>query len=73
MATERAIADAGLTEDMVSNLRTGLVMGSGESPVKCLRKPLMSCALEVLSVLDPTGSRKLWPAPTLLCSNALQN
>ena len=29
MATERAIADAGLTEDMVSNLRTGLVMGSG--------------------------------------------
>ena len=29
IATDRAIADAGLTEDMVSNLRTGLVMGSG--------------------------------------------
>ncbi|MCS5586932.1 MAG: beta-ketoacyl-ACP synthase I [Porticoccaceae bacterium] len=29
IATERAIADAGLTEAMVSNPRTGLVMGSG--------------------------------------------
>lgn len=29
IATDRAIADAGLTEDMLSNLRTGLVMGSG--------------------------------------------
>ena len=29
IATERAIADAGLSEDQVSNIRTGLVMGSG--------------------------------------------
>ena len=29
IATERAIADAGLSEEMVSNPRTGLVMGSG--------------------------------------------
>jgi 3-oxoacyl-[acyl-carrier-protein] synthase-1 len=29
MATERAISDAGLSEEMVSNPRTGLVMGSG--------------------------------------------
>ena len=29
IATDRAIADAGLTEEMVSNPRTGLVMGSG--------------------------------------------
>lgn len=29
MATERAIADAGLSDEMVSNHRTGLVMGSG--------------------------------------------
>jgi len=29
IATERAIADAGLGEDQVSNIRTGLVMGSG--------------------------------------------
>ena len=29
IATDRAIADAGLTEDIVSNPRTGLVMGSG--------------------------------------------
>ena len=29
IATERAIADAGLSEDQVSNTRTGLVMGSG--------------------------------------------
>ena len=29
IATERAIADAGLSEEMVSNHRTGLVMGSG--------------------------------------------
>ncbi|CAI8353115.1 beta-ketoacyl-ACP synthase I [Porticoccaceae bacterium] len=29
IATDRAIADAGLTEEMVSNPRTGLVMGAG--------------------------------------------
>ncbi|MBT6105215.1 beta-ketoacyl-ACP synthase I [SAR92 clade bacterium H231] len=29
IATDRAIADAGLSEDMVSNPRTGLVMGAG--------------------------------------------
>ncbi|MDE0876992.1 MAG: beta-ketoacyl-ACP synthase I [Porticoccaceae bacterium] len=29
IATDRAIADAGLTDEMVSNLRTGLIMGSG--------------------------------------------
>lgn len=29
MATERAVEDSGLTEEMVSNPRTGLVMGSG--------------------------------------------
>tara|TARA_E500000305_G_scaffold68834_1_gene55011 strand:- start:230 stop:1447 length:1218 start_codon:yes stop_codon:yes gene_type:complete len=29
IATERAIADAGLSENQVSNIRTGLVMGSG--------------------------------------------
>ena len=29
IATDRAIADAGLSEDQVSNIRTGLVMGSG--------------------------------------------
>ncbi|WP_297185902.1 beta-ketoacyl-ACP synthase I [uncultured Porticoccus sp.] len=29
IATERAIANAGLSEDQVSNIRTGLVMGSG--------------------------------------------
>ena len=29
IATDRAIADAGLSEDMVSNTRTGLVMGAG--------------------------------------------
>jgi len=29
IATDRAIADAGLSVDMVSNLRTGLVMGAG--------------------------------------------
>ena len=27
----RAIADAGLTEDQVSNIRTGIIMGSGGS------------------------------------------
>jgi 3-oxoacyl-[acyl-carrier-protein] synthase-1 len=29
IATDRAVADAGLTEEMVSNPRTGIVMGSG--------------------------------------------
>ena len=29
IATDRAIADAGLSEEMVSNPRTGLVMGAG--------------------------------------------
>jgi 3-oxoacyl-[acyl-carrier-protein] synthase-1 len=29
IATDRAIADAGLTQEMISDLRTGLIMGSG--------------------------------------------
>ena len=29
IATDRAIADAGLSEELVTNLRTGLIMGSG--------------------------------------------
>ena len=29
IATDRAIADAGLSEEMISDLRTGLIMGSG--------------------------------------------
>ena len=29
IATDRAIADAGLSEELVTSLRTGLIMGSG--------------------------------------------
>jgi 3-oxoacyl-[acyl-carrier-protein] synthase-1 len=53
LAMEQAIADAGLEEDMVSNERTGLIMGSGGSSTKNL--------VLAADILREKGARKVGP------------
>lgn len=53
LAMEQAIADAGLEEDMVSNARTGLIMGSGGSSTKNL--------VLAADILREKGARKVGP------------
>lgn len=53
LAMEQAIADAGLEEDMVSNERAGLIMGSGGSSTKNL--------VLAADILREKGARKVGP------------
>ena len=53
LAMEQAIADADLEEDMVSNERTGLIMGSGGSSTKNL--------VLAADILREKGARKVGP------------
>ena len=53
IATDRAIADAGLSEDQVSNIRTGLVMGSGGVSGEMFT--------ETIDVMRATGIKKAGP------------
>lgn len=53
LAMEQAITDAGLEEDMVSNERTGLIMGSGGSSTKNL--------VLAADILREKGARKVGP------------
>lgn len=53
IAMQQAIADAGLTDDQVSNVRTGLIVGSGGgSPVN---------QVEAADILRSKGIRKVGP------------
>lgn len=62
LAMEQAIADAALPEDQVSNVRTGLVMGSGGASTKNL---LLST-----DILREKGARRIGPfmVPRVMCS-----
>ena len=53
LAMEQAIADAALPEDQVSNVRTGLVMGSGGASTKNL--------LRSTDILREKGARRIGP------------
>jgi 3-oxoacyl-(acyl-carrier-protein) synthase len=55
IATERAIADAGLTPEMVSNHRTGLVMGSGGVSGEMFTESIdvMRCNVGAVLDIDP--------------------
>lgn len=63
IATEEAIQHAGLTEEQVSHLRTGLIMGSGGgSPETSLQQQIFS-GTKALEGLGPTGSPGRCRAP----------
>ena len=53
IAMEKAIADAGLTEDEVSNIRTGLIMGSGGAS--------SSNQVEAADILREKGLKRIGP------------
>ncbi len=61
IAADRAIADAGLTDEMVSNLRTGLIMGSGGLSGEMF--------VEAVDVMRARGIKRA--GPVCLCRDSL--
>ncbi|MBN4053965.1 beta-ketoacyl-ACP synthase I [Haliea sp. AH-315-K21] len=53
ISMDRAIADAGLTEDQVSNIRTGIIMGSGGTSTQD--------QIEAVDILREKGLRRVGP------------
>ncbi len=62
IAMQQAIADAGLSEDMVSNERTGLIMGSGGPSTKNL--------LESFDVSREKGPKRIGPLMVPRCMSS---
>ncbi|KZL20070.1 3-oxoacyl-[acyl-carrier-protein] synthase 1 [Pseudovibrio axinellae] len=62
IAMEQAIEDSGLTEDLVSNERTGLIMGSGGPSTKAI--------VEAADITREKGPRRIGPTavPKAMCS-----
>ena len=48
-----ALADSGLSEEQISNIRTGIVAGSGGASSAAKSKRLTFCVTKVCAVLAP--------------------
>ena len=63
----QAIKDAGLTDDLVSNIRTGLIMGSGGGSQKAQVESVETCVAKGVKRVGPYAVPKTMASTTSAC------